>query len=145
MTENQTVLAKKDLKFLLYLTVLRQRQNTGPGSSCRQVICTCGIDYAGQKGPCPPLGRISIFKYLHNLWQKMIDNANIFISYIDSFNVTRVIFYTVCCVNLFPGTAYIHGLKHATGNFVIIMDADLSHHVSKQHLRRVDLGQHWFM
>jgi dolichol-phosphate mannosyltransferase len=26
------------------------------------------------------------------------------------------------------GTAYIHGLKHATGNFVIIMDADLSHH-----------------
>lgn len=28
------------------------------------------------------------------------------------------------------GTAYIHGLKHATGNFVVIMDADLSHHVS---------------
>lgn len=26
------------------------------------------------------------------------------------------------------GTAYIHGLKYATGNFVIIMDADLSHH-----------------
>ncbi|KAK7083586.1 dolichol-P-mannose synthesis [Halocaridina rubra] len=26
------------------------------------------------------------------------------------------------------GTAYIHGIKHATGNFVIIMDADLSHH-----------------
>ncbi|KAK9946819.1 hypothetical protein M0R45_012262 [Rubus argutus] len=26
------------------------------------------------------------------------------------------------------GTAYIHGLKHASGNFVIIMDADLSHH-----------------
>ncbi|KAF4380242.1 hypothetical protein F8388_024535 [Cannabis sativa] len=26
------------------------------------------------------------------------------------------------------GTAYIHGLKHATGNFVVIMDADLSHH-----------------
>ncbi|KAH1014481.1 dolichol-phosphate mannosyltransferase subunit 1 isoform X2 [Dendroctonus ponderosae] len=26
------------------------------------------------------------------------------------------------------GTAYIHGVKHATGNFVIIMDADLSHH-----------------
>ena len=31
-------------------------------------------------------------------------------------------------VNL--GTAYIHGLNHATGNFVILMDADLSHHVS---------------
>lgn len=28
------------------------------------------------------------------------------------------------------GTAYIHGIKHANGNFIIIMDADLSHHVS---------------
>lgn len=27
------------------------------------------------------------------------------------------------------GTAYIHGIKHATGNFIIIMDADFSHHV----------------
>merc|ERR1712037_4136 len=27
------------------------------------------------------------------------------------------------------GTAYIHGIKRASGNFVIIMDADLSHHV----------------
>lgn len=27
------------------------------------------------------------------------------------------------------GTAYIHGIKHANGNFIIIMDADLSHHV----------------
>ena len=26
------------------------------------------------------------------------------------------------------GTAYIHGIKHARGNFIIIMDADLSHH-----------------
>jgi len=26
------------------------------------------------------------------------------------------------------GTAYIHGIQHASGNFVIIMDADLSHH-----------------
>ncbi|CAM8972254.1 unnamed protein product [Rhodiola kirilowii] len=26
------------------------------------------------------------------------------------------------------GTAYAHGLKHASGNFVVIMDADLSHH-----------------
>ena len=26
------------------------------------------------------------------------------------------------------GTAYVHGMKHARGNFVIIMDADLSHH-----------------
>ena len=28
------------------------------------------------------------------------------------------------------GSAYIDGLKYATGNFVILMDADLSHHVS---------------
>ncbi|CAN6297299.1 unnamed protein product, partial [Urochloa humidicola] len=26
------------------------------------------------------------------------------------------------------GTAYLHGLKHAAGEFVVIMDADLSHH-----------------
>ncbi|XP_059177046.1 dolichol-phosphate mannosyltransferase subunit 1-like [Physella acuta] len=26
------------------------------------------------------------------------------------------------------GTAYIHGIKNATGNFIIILDADLSHH-----------------
>ncbi|MGH0189372.1 UNVERIFIED_CONTAM: hypothetical protein FKN15_035308 [Acipenser sinensis] len=35
---------------------------------------------------------------------------------------------------LFPilsiGTAYIHGMQHATGNYIIIMDADLSHHVT---------------
>lgn len=28
------------------------------------------------------------------------------------------------------GTAYIHGMKYATGNFIVIIDADLSHHVS---------------
>lgn len=27
------------------------------------------------------------------------------------------------------GTAYMYGIKHATGNFIVIMDADLSHHV----------------
>ncbi|NWR47982.1 DPM1 mannosyltransferase, partial [Regulus satrapa] len=27
------------------------------------------------------------------------------------------------------GTAYIHGMKFATGDFIVIMDADLSHHV----------------
>lgn len=28
------------------------------------------------------------------------------------------------------GSAYRDGLKHATGDFVFLMDADLSHHVS---------------
>ncbi len=28
------------------------------------------------------------------------------------------------------GTAYVHGLQFASGNFVFIIDADLSHHVS---------------
>ena len=27
------------------------------------------------------------------------------------------------------GTAYVYGLKHASGDFVVVMDADLSHHV----------------
>lgn len=27
------------------------------------------------------------------------------------------------------GSAYVHGMSHANGNFIIIMDADLSHHV----------------
>jgi dolichol-phosphate mannosyltransferase len=27
------------------------------------------------------------------------------------------------------GTAYIHGIEHAKGNFIVIMDADMSHHV----------------
>jgi glycosyltransferase involved in cell wall biosynthesis len=26
------------------------------------------------------------------------------------------------------GSAYIHGLKYTTGDFVFLMDADLSHH-----------------
>lgn len=30
------------------------------------------------------------------------------------------------------GSAYIHGLKYAKGEFVVIMDADMSHHVRKQ-------------
>lgn len=29
------------------------------------------------------------------------------------------------------GTAYAHGLRYAKGDYVIIMDADLSHHVSQ--------------
>jgi glycosyltransferase involved in cell wall biosynthesis len=29
------------------------------------------------------------------------------------------------------GTAYVHGLRFATGDFVVVMDADLSHHVRR--------------
>lgn len=42
----------------------------------------------------------------------------------------KLICYRIIKVLYFLGTAYIHGIKHATGNFIIIMDADLSHHVS---------------
>uniref|UniRef100_A0A673LHI5 Dolichol-phosphate mannosyltransferase subunit 1 n=1 Tax=Sinocyclocheilus rhinocerous TaxID=307959 RepID=A0A673LHI5_9TELE len=38
------------------------------------------------------------------------------------------------------GTAYIHGIKHASGNFIIIMDADLSHHVSTLPLKQKEGG-----
>ena len=31
------------------------------------------------------------------------------------------------------GTAYVHGMKHAKGDFIIIMDADLSHHPKVNH------------
>lgn len=44
------------------------------------------------------------------------------------------------------GTAYIHGMKHSTGDFVIIMDADLSHHpkfipqmIEKQNQTKADI------
>lgn len=44
------------------------------------------------------------------------------------------------------GTAYMHGIKHATGDFVIIMDADLSHHpkyipqfIAKQQAENADI------
>ena len=37
------------------------------------------------------------------------------------------------------GTAYVHGLKHAKGNFIIIMDADLSHHVRSKTSQKINL------
>ncbi|XP_063218023.1 dolichol-phosphate mannosyltransferase subunit 1 isoform X1 [Bacillus rossius redtenbacheri] len=44
------------------------------------------------------------------------------------------------------GTAYVHGIKHATGNYIVIMDADLSHHpkfipqfIEKQRSRDFDV------
>jgi len=33
------------------------------------------------------------------------------------------------------GTAYMHGLNFVTGDFVVIMDADFSHHVSLLYTR----------
>ncbi|EDO39238.1 predicted protein [Nematostella vectensis] len=43
------------------------------------------------------------------------------------------------------GTAYIHGMKHATGNFIIIMDADLSHHPKfiPEFINRISPNQLW--
>lgn len=47
------------------------------------------------------------------------------------------------------GTAYMHGIKHATGNFIVIMDADLSHHVFilvfKRFTLRITLNLLFFM
>ena len=39
-------------------------------------------------------------------------------------------YFALCNIVCSSGTAYIHGMQHASGNFIIIMDADLSHHVS---------------
>uniref|UniRef100_A0A4W3IXD0 Dolichol-phosphate mannosyltransferase subunit 1 n=1 Tax=Callorhinchus milii TaxID=7868 RepID=A0A4W3IXD0_CALMI len=40
------------------------------------------------------------------------------------------------------GTAYIHGMQHATGNFILIMDADLSHHVIHAYYRKQKEGNY---
>ncbi|KAK6633005.1 dolichol-P-mannose synthesis [Polyplax serrata] len=37
------------------------------------------------------------------------------------------------------GTAYVHGMKHSTGDFIVIMDADLSHHVTLHVFPAVDI------
>lgn len=42
------------------------------------------------------------------------------------------------------GTAYIHGMKYATGNFIVIIDADLSHHVIAQYIPRLVTKSHAF-
>lgn len=39
------------------------------------------------------------------------------------------------------GTAYVHGLESCTGDFVIIMDADFSHHVSAFDRRGGGMGK----
>ena len=33
------------------------------------------------------------------------------------------------------GTAYVHGLRFAAGDFIVVMDADLSHHVCRCRVR----------
>uniref|UniRef100_A0A8P4GKU2 Dolichol-phosphate mannosyltransferase subunit 1 n=1 Tax=Dicentrarchus labrax TaxID=13489 RepID=A0A8P4GKU2_DICLA len=40
------------------------------------------------------------------------------------------------------GTAYIHGMKHATGNYIFIMDADLSHHTIFLFVRKQKEGNY---
>ncbi|NWZ48108.1 DPM1 mannosyltransferase, partial [Haliaeetus albicilla] len=40
----------------------------------------------------------------------------------------KIVMREIISVLFSSGTAYIHGMKHATGNFIVIMDADLSHH-----------------
>ncbi|NXL55379.1 DPM1 mannosyltransferase, partial [Chordeiles acutipennis] len=42
----------------------------------------------------------------------------------------KIVMREIISVLFSSGTAYIHGMKHATGNFIVIMDADLSHHNS---------------
>ncbi|NWH20458.1 DPM1 mannosyltransferase, partial [Grus americana] len=41
----------------------------------------------------------------------------------------KIVMREIISVLFSSGTAYIHGMKHATGNFIVIMDADLSHHL----------------
>ena len=47
-----------------------------------------------------------------------------------SYKMTTMLTMHMNRFGFFAGTAYIHGMQHARGNFIIIMDADLSHHVS---------------
>ncbi|NXG42927.1 DPM1 mannosyltransferase, partial [Psilopogon haemacephalus] len=48
----------------------------------------------------------------------------------------KIVSCEIISVLLSSGTAYIHGMKHATGNFIVIMDADLSHHVSRYFIKQ---------
>eukprot|EP00854_Cymbomonas_tetramitiformis_P029984 gene29984-37432_t len=41
---------------------------------------------------------------------------------------TGVVIASECATNAFLGSAYVHGMSHASGDFIVIMDADLSHH-----------------
>ena len=40
------------------------------------------------------------------------------------------LFYLIKTGKLGLGSAYVYGIEHSTGDFVIIMDADMSHHVN---------------
>jgi hypothetical protein len=54
--------------------------------------------------------------------------------YIDIFPILHSIFsFLFSLFFSFSGSAYIHGLKFAKGDFIIIMDADMSHHVRRRH------------
>lgn len=82
-----------------------------------------------------PDGTLDVAKQLQNIYgnDKIVSlssNKSICSSYIS-------LLHEHCFQVLRPrekklglGTAYIHGMKHASGNYIVIMDADLSHHVS---------------
>ncbi|NWX95139.1 DPM1 mannosyltransferase, partial [Nothoprocta ornata] len=48
---------------------------------------------------------------------------------VNIYGPDKIVTMEIISILFFLGTAYIHGMKHATGNFIVIMDADLSHHV----------------
>lgn len=54
----------------------------------------------------------------------------------------QLVFYILM---LILGSAYLHGLEKATGDFVLIMDADLSHHVRWHYIYQDHLNcSFWF-
>ncbi|NXC38888.1 DPM1 mannosyltransferase, partial [Penelope pileata] len=72
---------------------------------------------------------------LERTFRQRIENFKVSLKAVKTFNSINIcIFYYIPQLlrprpkKLGLGTAYIHGMKHATGNFIVIMDADLSHH-----------------
>ena len=73
-----------------------------------------------------PDGTLEAGKQLEKIYgAERIGQYLIFSSYLSK---TLLIVLRPRAKKLGLGTAYVHGIKHATGNYIIIMDADLSHH-----------------